>query len=95
LTVLVAIPTAVALSQWIGVLGCGWPNSSRVNLKIIPSLQLKKRVPSFASAAEATTKRNMAHKVKKAPFDRMQLLTLGDHPIKKWLQTQLHVSDSD
>jgi hypothetical protein len=71
LTVLFAIPTAVALSQWIGVFGCGWPNSSRVKRKIMPSLQFKKRAPSSASAAEATTKRRMAHKVKNAPFNLM------------------------
>ena len=34
---MLAIPTAAELSQWIGVLGCGWPRSSRVIQKIIPS----------------------------------------------------------
>jgi hypothetical protein len=53
--------------------------------KIIPSLQFKKRTPSLALAAEATTKQRMAHKVKHAPFNLMGLLSLGDHPIKKWL----------
>lgn len=38
-----AIPTAVALSQWTGVAGCGCPSSSRVNLIIFPSRQLRKR----------------------------------------------------
>jgi len=42
LTVLFAITTAVALSQWIGVFGWGWPNSSRVNRKIMPSLQFRR-----------------------------------------------------
>jgi hypothetical protein len=77
LTVLFAIPTAVALSQWIGVFGWGWPNSSRVNRKIMPSLQFKKRAPSSASAAEATTKRRMAHNVKNAPFNLMGSPSLG------------------
>jgi hypothetical protein len=42
LMVLLAIPMAVALSQYTGIFGCGWPRSSRVALKIIPSWQFKK-----------------------------------------------------
>jgi hypothetical protein len=37
LTVLFAMPTAVALSQWTGVLGCECPISSSVMQKIMPS----------------------------------------------------------
>ena len=92
---LFAIPAAVALSQWIGVFGCGWPNSSRVNRKIMPSLQFKKRAPSSASAAEATTKQRMAHKVKNAPFNLMGSPSLGVQPIKKWPHALLRASDSD
>jgi hypothetical protein len=45
--------------------GCyGKPNSSRLSLKIIPSLQFRKRAPKLASAADATTKRKIAHRVK-------------------------------
>ncbi len=55
----------------------------RVRQKMIPSLQLRKRAPSLASAAEATMNHKMAHKVKNAPFDCMGLPSLGDQPIKK------------
>jgi hypothetical protein len=67
--VLFAMPTAVELSRCIGVGGWGWPISSSVSLKIVACLQLRKRAPSSASAAEATTKHNIAHRVKKASFN--------------------------
>jgi hypothetical protein len=41
LMVLFAIPTAVALLQYICIFGCGWPNSSSVIQNIMPSLQLR------------------------------------------------------
>jgi hypothetical protein len=63
LMVLFAILTAVALSQCTGIFGCGWPRSSRVALKIIPSWQLRNSAPSSASAADATTNRNIEHSV--------------------------------
>jgi len=95
LTVLFAMPTAVALLQWIGVLGCGCPNSSSVMQKIIPSLQFKKRAPSSASAADAMTKQRIAHNVKNAPFRRMGSPSSGNHHMKKRLQARLRASDSD
>ena len=95
LTVLFAMPTAVALSQWIGVLGCGCPNSLSIMQKFIPSLQFKKRAPSSASAADATTKRRIAHNVKNAPFRRMGSPSLGGDLVKKWPQARLWTSDSD
>jgi hypothetical protein len=41
---------------------------------IVVCLQFRKRAPSLASAAEATTNCNMAHRVKKAPFNLMGLV---------------------
>ncbi len=82
LTVLFAMPTAVEFLQCIGVGGWGWPISSSVSLKIVACLQLRKRAPSLASAAEATTKRNIAHRVKKAPFNLMGLVGSAHQPIK-------------
>jgi hypothetical protein len=64
LTVLFVMPTAVEFLQCIGVGGWRWPISSSVSLKIVTYLQLRKRAPSLASTAEATTKRNIAHRVK-------------------------------
>ena len=61
----------------------------------MPSLQLRKRAPSSASAAEATTNRRIVHKVKKAPLGQMGSPSMGDHPIKKCPQALLRASDSE
>ncbi len=89
LSVLFAMSTAVALLQCTSVLGCGWPNSSRVIPNIIPSLQFKKRAPSLALAADAMTNLRMAHKVKSALFNLMGLPSDGVEPIKKCPQALL------
>jgi hypothetical protein len=89
LTVLLAIPTAVKLLQCIGVGGWGWPIPSSASLKIVACLQFRKRAPSSASTAEATTKRNIAHRVKKAPFNLMGLVGSARQPMKKCPQAQL------
>ena len=83
LMVLFAMPTVVALSQCTGVRGWGCPSSLRVSLKMIPSLQFRKRAPSSASAVEATTNRRMVHNVKNAPFNLIGSPSFGDHPMKK------------
>ncbi len=74
LTVLFAMPMAVELLQCTGVGGWGWPISSSVSQNIVACLQFRKRAPSLASAVEATMKRNIAHRVKKAPFNLMGLV---------------------
>jgi hypothetical protein len=61
-TVLFAISTAVALSQCTGVCGWGCPKSSRMLQKIMPVWQSWKSTPSFALAADVTTK----HKINKS-----------------------------
>ncbi len=61
----------------------------------MPSLQLKKRAPSSASVAEATTKRRIAHSVKNAPFNFMGSPLLGVQPMKKFPHAWLRVSDLD
>ena len=81
-TVLFAMPTAVELSQCTGVGGCGCPISSRVSRNITACLQLRKRAPSLALAAEATTKHKIAHSVKYAPFNLMGFVGSIFHPIK-------------
>jgi hypothetical protein len=65
LTVLFAMPTAVELSQCTGVGGWGWPISSSVSQNIVACLQFRKRTLNLASAAEAMTNYNMAHRVKR------------------------------
>ena len=87
LTVLFAMPTAVELSQFTGIAGCGWPSSSSATRKIATCLQLRKRAPSSASAAEATTKRKTAQSVKNASLSLIGFVASGFHPMKKWPQT--------
>ncbi len=89
LTVLFAMLTAVELLQCIGVRGWGWPISSSLSRKIVACLQLRKRAPSLAFAAEATTKRNIAHRVNKAPFNLMGLVESACQPMKKCPQAWL------
>jgi hypothetical protein len=67
-TVLFTMRAAVVLSQLTDVGGCGWPTSSRVSQNIVACLQFKNNAPSSASAGDATTNLNIAHKVKNAPF---------------------------
>ncbi len=62
---------------------------------MMPSLQFKKRAPSSASAADATTNQRMAYNVKNALFNLMGLPSLGDQPMKKWPHALLRASDSD
>jgi hypothetical protein len=50
--------------------------------KIVACLQLRKSAQSSASAVEATTKRNIAHYVKNAPFTLMGLVGSGRQPMK-------------
>jgi hypothetical protein len=52
---------------------------------IVACLQLRKRAPSLALAADAdaTTKRKIAHKVKNAPLNLMGFDGSGHHPMKK------------
>jgi len=53
--VLLVTPTAVELSVWIGVFGCGHPIAMRVCLWGIISLAMMKRAESSYSAAEPIT----------------------------------------
>jgi hypothetical protein len=69
-------------SVW-GFFVCGWPRSSRVSLKIIPSCQFRNNAQSSASVADATMKRKIKHNVWKAPFNLMGLPPSGKDPMKK------------
>jgi hypothetical protein len=89
LTMLFAMPTAVELSQCTDVGGWGWPISSSVSQNIVACLQFRKRAPSLASAAEAMMNHNMAHRVKKAPFNLMGLVGSARQPMKKCPQALL------
>eukprot|EP00978_Attheya_sp_CCMP212_P035284 scaffold152510_cov29-Attheya_sp.AAC.3 len=81
-TVSFAMPTAVALSQWIGVGGCGWSISVNVYLRTRPSFMFKNNAPNSDSAAEAATNFNIVHSVKIARFSLMGCPSTGSHPRK-------------
>jgi hypothetical protein len=71
------------LFQFIGDSGYGRPISSRGSQNIVDYLQFKNNAPSSASAANAMTNRNIAHKVKNAPFNLIGCVGLDFHPMKK------------
>ena len=89
LTVLFAMPAAVALSQCMGVGGCGWPSSSSVSLMIFASFAFKNIAPNSASAADAATNLRIVQSVRIGPFRRMGRLSSGCQPRKKWPAARL------
>ena len=62
------IPVAVALSQCIGVGGCGCPSFRQVSLTILDSFAFRNIAPIYASAADAATFFSIWHKVNIAPL---------------------------
>jgi hypothetical protein len=66
---------AIDLYFWLGV-----SQFFQCQAEIMPSLKLKNRTPSSASAVDVTTNQSMTHKVKKAPFIFMGLLFFADNP---------------
>lgn len=72
--VLFTIPTVVELSMWMGVGGCGWPNSSSVSRSIFASFAFKNNAPNSASAAEAATNRRTVLTTRTAPLRKIGLL---------------------
>ena len=62
-TVSFAIPTDVALLQWMGVGGCGCSIYANVSFNTRPSLMFKNNAPNSASAAEDATNFRTVHKL--------------------------------
>jgi hypothetical protein len=89
------MPITVELLQLTGVGGCGWPISSRVSQNCVAYLHFKNNTPSSASAVDATTNRNIAHKGKNAPFNLIGCVGLSFHPMMKCLHAQLCAFASD
>ena len=60
-----AMPTAVTLSQWMGVGDWGYPSSAKVSCMMRNSFTLRKSAPSLASASAAdnSTELRMVHSV--------------------------------
>jgi hypothetical protein len=67
--VLFAIPTAVALLQCTGVLGCGWPILVSMSQNMIPVWQLWYSAPRSALVVDATTNFNIVSVTWKALFN--------------------------
>ena len=63
MTVSFAIPTAVALLQWMDVGGCGCPISASVRRNTCPSFMFKNNAPYSASAADDATNLRTVHMV--------------------------------
>jgi hypothetical protein len=82
MTVLFAMPLAVELSNALVLEVGDGPFFSSASQKIVTCLQLRKNEPSSASAAKATMKRNIAHKVKNAPFNLMGFVGSARQPMK-------------
>jgi hypothetical protein len=61
----------------------------------MPSLQLRKRVPSLALVAEVTMKQRKAHKVKNALLSLMGLPFFAFRPMEKCPNALLRASVSD
>jgi len=89
------MPTAVELSQCIGVGGWGCPISLSVSRKKFACLQLRNNAPSSASAADATTNRIIAHNEKNSPFNLMGFVGSAFHPMKKCPHALLWALASD
>ena len=89
LTVLFAMPAAVALLQCMGVGGCGWPSSSSVSLMVFASFAFKNIAPNSASAADAATNLRIFQSVRIGPFRRMGRLSSGCQSGKKWPAARL------
>jgi hypothetical protein len=87
LTVLFAMPTAIALLQWTGVWVDGGQGCSMFVKKIIHvwQLWLWNKAPSSASAAEAIMNLIIVEFVWNAPFNHISVLSFGINPMKKWL----------
>ena len=88
-TVLLAMPATVALSQCMGVGGCGWPSSSSVSLMIFAYFIFNNIAPNTASAADAETNLRILQSVRSGSFRRMGRLSSGCQTRKKWPAAQL------
>ena len=89
LTVLFAMPAAIALSQCMGVGGCGWPSSLSGSMIIFASFVFKNISPNLDSAADAATNLRIVQSVRIGPFRRMGRLSSGCQPRKKWPSARL------
>jgi hypothetical protein len=81
--VLFAIITAVKLLQCMGAGGCDCPISLSMSQNFVACLQLRKRALSSASGADGMTNPKITHSVTNTPFNLMEPVGSGFHPMKK------------
>ena len=91
---LLNIPTAVVLSTWIGVAGCGCPSSMRMRQITLASCAFKNNAPNLSSAADAATSLRIAHVIKILPFSLIGSPSSGKLPRKKNLPAWLRARDA-
>ena len=60
--------SAVLLSVWMGIGGCGWPISSILLIMGTAVLAFKNNAPSSASAADDITLRIIVYRLRTAPL---------------------------
>ena len=89
------MPTAVRLSQCIGVGGCLCPNSSRMVRIILPSFVFRNKAPSYASSAEANTNLRITLWTYISPLSGIGLYLLGTDPRKKCPAVRILAHTSD
>ena len=53
----------VALSQWMGIGGFGWPSSAKLSQIVRPSFTFMNVVPNYASESDDATNFKMLHRV--------------------------------
>ena len=83
------MPVAMALLQWIGVCGCGFPSSCKVSLVILASFAFRNSDPSSASADYAATNLIIRQSVNISPLRCMGCLPCVLRPRKKCLAAHL------
>ena len=69
----------MALSQFIGVCGCGCPSSSKVIIMILGSFSFRDSAPSYESAADAAKILSIWHRENIAPLRCLGCLPCGFH----------------
>ena len=84
-----AIPVTVALSQFIGVVGCGCPGSCKVSLMILDCFAFRNSAPIYASGADAATNLSIWHRVNIDPLRFMGCLSCGFHLRNKFPASRL------
>ena len=89
------MPVAVALSQWIGVGGCGCPSSRNVSLMILDYFLFKNNALNYTSAANSEKFLSIWHSVHIYSFRWMGYLSCGFHPMKKCLDSRICAYLSD